>query len=101
TKIRAPRSKMAAADDVDGAAKASPLYAKYGTRVENQSAREMLAARLEQKPDVRPAEEHRQAARATGGGAGAIGDVLKRTNGRQLQREVVRGIFGLLKQSFR
>ena len=41
----APRSRMAPADDVDGAAKASPLYAKYGTRVD-ASAREMLAARI-------------------------------------------------------
>src|SRR4029079_8791794 len=64
-KIRAPRSKMAAAGDVDAAAKASPLYAKYGTRVDAQSARELLAARLAQQPaDKPPTEEHKQAARA-------------------------------------
>jgi len=39
---------MGPADDVEAAAKASPLYAKYGTRTDSQSAREMLAARLEQ-----------------------------------------------------
>jgi Helicase HerA-like C-terminal len=43
TKMRAPESRMAPADDVDGAAKASHLYATYGTRTESQSAREMLA----------------------------------------------------------
>ena len=38
---------IAGAAEGDGAAKASPLYAKYGTRSDPQSAREMLAARLE------------------------------------------------------
>ena len=52
TKMLAPRSKMAAADDVDQAAKGSPLYAKYGTRVDAQSAREMLAARVAQQADA-------------------------------------------------
>lgn len=101
TKIRTPRSKMAAAEDVDGAAKASPLYAKYGTRVDSQSAREMLAARLAQQPVAAPAEAHKQAAKAAGGGAGAIGDFLKSSTGRQIEREVVRGLFGLLKQSLK
>jgi uncharacterized protein len=102
TKIRAPRSRMAVADDVDAASKASALYAKYGTRVEAQSAREMLAARMAQQPAAAPpTEEHRKAAKAAGGGAGAIGDFLKSTTGRQLQREVVRGLFGLLSKSLK
>ena len=94
TKIRAPRSKMAAASDVDAAAKASPLFAKYGTRVDAQSARELLAARIAQPPTAgqpapAPTEEHKKAAKAAGGGAGAVGDYLKSTSGRQLQRELV------------
>ena len=102
TKIRAPRSKMAAADDVDAAAKASPLFAKYGTRVDAQSARELLAARMAQQPTAAPpTEEHKKAAKAAGGGAGAVGDFLKSTTGRQLQREVVRGLFGLLSKSLK
>jgi hypothetical protein len=102
TKIRTPRSRMAAADDVDGASKASPLYAKYGTRVDAQSAREMLAARMEQQPaTAAPTEEHKKAAKAAGGGAGAVGDFLTSTTGRQLQREVVRGLFGLLSKSLK
>jgi DNA helicase HerA-like ATPase len=100
TKIRAPRSKMQAADDVDGAAKASALFVKYGTRVDSQSAREMLAARLEQ-PGTAPTEEHKKAAKASGGGAGAIGDFLKSSTGRQIEREVVRGLFGLLSKSLK
>jgi hypothetical protein len=102
TKIRAPRSKMQAADDIDGAAKASSLFAKYGTRVDTESAREMLAARLAQaKPGDAPTEEHKKAAKASGGGAGAVGDFLKSTTGRQIEREVVRGLFGLLSKSLR
>jgi DNA helicase HerA-like ATPase len=101
TKIRAPRSKMAAASDVDGAAKASPLYAKYGTRVDAQSAREMLAARMVQQPPDKPTEEHKKAANASGGGAGAVGDFLESSTGRRLEREVVRGLFGLLSKSLK
>jgi DNA helicase HerA-like ATPase len=102
TKIRAPRSKMAAASDVDGAAKASPLYAKYGTRVDAQSAREMLAARMAQQPATAPpTEEHKKAAKAAGGGAGAVGDFLRSRTGQQLEREVVRGLFGLLSKSLK
>src|SRR5215210_4707486 len=47
TRLRAPASRIGPAPDVDGTAKASPLYAKYGTRVEAESAREKLAARME------------------------------------------------------
>ena len=49
-----PASRMGPADDVDGPAKASPLYAKYGTRVDTQSAREMLAARLAPPAEAAP-----------------------------------------------
>jgi hypothetical protein len=107
TKLPAPRSRMAPSDDVDGAAKASPLWSKYGTRTDSQSAREMLAARLEQpspppaSKSARPAapkREHKEAADATGGGTGAIGDFLNSRQGKTLQREVVRGVFGMLKK---
>ena len=54
TRLRAPASRMAPADDVDGAAKASPLFAKYGTRTDAQSAREMLAARVDAPPPRPP-----------------------------------------------
>jgi DNA helicase HerA-like ATPase len=104
TKLRAPGSRMAPADDVDGAAKASPLYAKYGTRVDSQSARELLAARLEQQAPAAPAPEpasppSKEAAGALAGGAGALGAFLQSKQGKQLEKEVVRGVFGLLKKS--
>jgi hypothetical protein len=98
---------MSPADDVDAAAKASPLWAKYGTRVDSQSARELLAARLEQaaapaeEPAAEaPAPQHKEAAGALGGGADALGTFLKSRQGKQLQKQVVRGVFGLLKKRF-
>ena len=109
---------MEPAPDVDGAAKASPLWTKYGERVDAQSARELLAGRMAgpvpsgasspTEPDLRapmervplprkPAESHR--APAPGGtGAGAIGDFLRSREGKALQRKVTRGIFGMLRK---
>ncbi|MFN2467211.1 MAG: helicase HerA-like domain-containing protein [Gaiellaceae bacterium] len=102
TRIRAPQSRMGPADDVAGAARASPLAAKYGTRVDAQSARELLAARLEQPTPVAAPppvkERHREAAKA-GGGGGGLGDFLGSRQGKQIQREVVRGVFGLLRKA--
>ena len=51
--------------------------------------------------DLPPTEEHKQAAKAAGGGAGAVGDFLKSRTGQQLEREVVRGLFGLLSKSLK
>src|SRR5919109_1026803 len=59
TKLRGPLARMAPADDVEGAAKASPLFAKYGARVDRESARELLAARMERhapEPEREPVE---------------------------------------------
>jgi DNA double-strand break repair helicase HerA and related ATPase len=109
TKLRPPMSRMAPADDVEGAAKASPLWAKYGTRVDSRSARELLAARLEQAPaetptptaTPAPANGGGDAGTALGGGAEVLGKFLKSRQGQQLEKEVVRGVFGLLKKSIR
>jgi DNA helicase HerA-like ATPase len=110
TKMAAPQSRMGPADDVDAAAKASPLWAKYGTRVDAQSAREMLAARLAEPAAVpaaaqgdggapKPTAEQQEAAGAAAGGAGAIGAFLSSRQGQAVKREVVRGVFGLLKKA--
>ena len=112
TRMLAPASKMAPAADVDGAAKASPLYAKYGTRVDAQSARELLAARPEaasaaggSEPEADKPLEHipapklpkpRRAARAPE--PGGVGDFLNSRQGKALQREVLRGMFGMLRK---
>jgi DNA helicase HerA-like ATPase len=102
TRLRPPASRMGPADDVDGLAKASPLYAKYGTRIDNRSAREILAARLEKPapptapPPVQP--RHSEAAAAAGGGVAAVGKFLTSRQGQAVERQVVRGLFGLLKK---
>jgi uncharacterized protein len=99
TKLRGPLARMTPADEVDGAAKGSPLYAKYGTRIDRDSARELLAARLEQrKPE--PAEEpvlgRKEAERREGGDP--LTDFLTSRQGKAVQREVIRGMFGLLRK---
>ena len=48
TRLAAPAASMGPAPDVEGAAKASALYARYGERLDNPSARELLEARLTQ-----------------------------------------------------
>ena len=84
TRMRPPLSRMGVADDVAGAAAASPLHAKYGTRLDSQSARELLAERLDPPP---PGEkqskptERKGAATAAGKGADAIGDFLQSSSG--------------------
>jgi len=100
TRLRAPLARMTPADDVDGAAKASPLYAKYGTKVDRASARELLAARMEQR-EPEPVEEappkRKETARSDGGGD-PLTDFLTSRQGKAMQREVIRGMFGLLRK---
>jgi hypothetical protein len=102
TRMRAPLARMGVADDVDGAAKASSLFAKYGARLDSQSAREMLAGRVDPpapgKTQDKPTERQKGAGNAVGKGADAIGDFLSSSSGRALTREVVRGVFGMLKR---
>jgi len=107
TRLRAPASRMGPADDVDGAAKASPLYAKYGERVDAESAREKLAARLEAasepaepKAKAKPRAKRERAPRAPApsGGVDALGDFLTSREGKAVQRKVLRGVFGMLKK---
>ena len=63
TRLYPPASRMAPLTDAERAAiiGASPLGPKYGERVDRESAEEMLAARLEQDPDL--VEEVRRRAR--------------------------------------
>ncbi len=119
TRVVPPASRMGPADNVAAAAQASPLWAKYGTRVDNQSAREILAARVAQQAEAAPAAaepqpaaaqhkpaaqhrpaaaEHEEAAGALAGGVAAMGAFLQSKQGKQLQKEVVRGVFGMLKK---
>jgi hypothetical protein len=104
TRMRPPLSRMGVADDVASAAGASSLHTKYGTRLDGPSAREMLAERLDPAAPAdtspRPTERQKGAGEAVGRGADAIGDFLQSSSGRALTRDVVRGMFGMLKKGF-
>jgi DNA helicase HerA-like ATPase len=108
TKMLAPSSRMGPADSVDVD---SPLKARYGERVDRESAREMLAARVAApaappaeapKPEPRmdhvplpkPLPRERRAPEPEN----PVEDFLTSRQGKALQREVVRGIFGLLRK---
>jgi uncharacterized protein len=115
TRLLGPSSSMEPAPNVDAAAKASPLWAKYGERVAAQSAREILAGRMSgakqpapAEPDLRSPMEHvppprklpdaRERPAPRGSGADAIGDFLRSREGKALQRKITRGIFGMLRK---
>jgi DNA helicase HerA-like ATPase len=104
TRLPAPASRMAPADDVVGTAKASPLWAKYGTRVDAQSAREMLAGRMTATTAPAPTPEPAAKAKRQRAPAprestpDAIGDFLRSREGKQIQRTVTRGILGMLRK---
>jgi DNA helicase HerA-like ATPase len=97
TRLLGPASSMEPFPDVAGAAEASPLWAKYGTRVDRESARERLApAPMEHVP--LPREDARRAPAPQKTGADAIGDFLRSREGKALQRKVQRGLFGMLRK---
>jgi DNA double-strand break repair helicase HerA and related ATPase len=108
TRLRAPASRIGPADDVEGAAKASPLFAKYGTRSEAESAREKLEARLDaaEEPAGDAARAPRPGRRAKAKAPAPtpsdpledLGDFLGSREGKALQRKVARGVFGMLKK---
>jgi uncharacterized protein len=104
TRMLAPASRMAPADDVDAAAKASPLYAKYGTRTDSQSARELLAARVDAaataaaEPDAPAPPPKEKAPAPSESTVEKVGEFLNSRQGKALQKQVVRGVFGMLKK---
>jgi DNA helicase HerA-like ATPase len=104
TRVRPPRSRLEPMGNVAQAAQASSLYAKYGTRIDKESARELLAERLARarEPEAEPAPKPRSTPkprpRPKGDDDGAIGDFLKSTEGRAIRREVMRTLFGLLRK---
>jgi hypothetical protein len=99
-----------AAIDVATAATASPLAAKYGTRLDRESAAEVLARRVEaapppeddSEPEPEPAPKRPRGSRPRAKKAkeptGGLTDFLSSRQGKALEREVVRGVFGLLKK---
>ena len=112
TRLRAPESLMAAADATAMGAqvKASPLFAKYAETVDRESAREILAGKLEAGAAKAEAEqaakdqpkEPKPAPKAPAGRRkqekSMVEEVVTSTTFRQVMRtaarEIVRGVFG-------
>lgn len=119
TRLRAPQSLMAPADPSAVAAivAASPGQARYGTPIDRESAREVLAARLEAgaakaaaptadptptpTPEAKPKPKPKPAPTSgakSGGAADVVHDVVTSSAFKDLvrtaAREVVRGMFG-------
>ncbi len=107
TRLYPPASRMAPLTPAERASVigASALGPKYGQLVDRESAEEILAARLEGDSDAveaareraRPAPE-RNAPRNDESLAEKVSDALGSTMARQIGREVVKGIFGMLKR---
>jgi DNA helicase HerA-like ATPase len=107
TRLYPPASRMAPLTDAERAAiiAASPLGPKYRQRVDRESAEELLAARMEHDPDL--VEEVRQKARPEAAPRARksdeslveqVSDALGSTMARTVGRELVKGIFGMLKR---
>jgi hypothetical protein len=101
TRLIPPSSRMAplTPEELQADIRSSDLLAEYGNSVDRDSAREMLARRIE-----KTAEMQVPAAPAPSSGAAKVGRVLggallgslAATVGRTVGRELVRGVFGML-----
>jgi DNA double-strand break repair helicase HerA and related ATPase len=100
TRLRGPRSSMQPSPDLEAAAGASPLAAKYGQRLDRESAAEVLAARVEAaaEPEDEPVPKPKRTAKAPKPPGDPLTDFLGSRAGRQIQREVIRGVFGMLRK---
>jgi hypothetical protein len=108
TRLIPPASRMAplSPEELQADIRQSALLAEYGTAVDRESAREMLAARMARTAP--PAVDDRAPTPVRSAGAastvdrvakvagGAMVGALTATIGRTIGREVVRGLFGLL-----
>jgi len=99
TRLRAPRSNMTAASGIARAATSSALWAKYGTRLEKETAAEVLAQRAQAATaGGEVATEQPAAPREAEPAGSALTDFLGSRQGKALQREIVRGAFSLLRK---
>ncbi|HVF31684.1 MAG TPA: helicase HerA-like domain-containing protein [Acidimicrobiales bacterium] len=111
TRLLAPQSSMAAvpAGELNAAAEADPLWARYAEEVDRDSAREKLARRLAESaaadaPDDDEAEVRRQdpprqpRAGRRRNDESPVTSFLRSREGRQLANTVARGVFSLLKK---
>jgi uncharacterized protein len=104
TRLLAPSASMKPAADIGALAKASPLQAKYGTAIDRESAYELLAKRVEAapQPEAKPAPKGEEPMTERHNGkkdpSDPLTDFLGSRQGKALQREVVRGMFSLLRK---
>ena len=100
TLLRPPSSRMGPIEpeNLKKIVEASPLRAEYAEAVDRESAREVLAARAGAAPDTASAGSQ-PAGKAAGKEtslADTVGKALSSPAGRTLQRELVRGLLGVL-----
>jgi uncharacterized protein len=108
TRLVGPRSSMSPASDLEARATSSALYAKYGTRQDPESAREKLGARMDaaarEKEAGERAEELEEAVRSgprsrePASTGNPMLDMLSSRQGQAIGKEIVRGVFGMLKK---
>ena len=111
TRLAPPRSLMAAIgpEAVASAAMADPLWAKYGTEIDRESAREKLAARLaaaaepvpEPIPEPAPEPESprpRRRRAADASDENPIVDYLTSRQGKAMVKKVTRGVLGMIRR---
>ena len=104
TRLFPPASRMAplSPDERTAIISASSIMGTYATRVDKESAEEILAARIAGDPAaVDAAREKAQPRKDDGGGdslVDKIGEAVNSKMARDLGRTVVRGIFGLLRR---
>jgi DNA helicase HerA-like ATPase len=99
TFLNPPQSMMAPAppEFVDKTMRSSPLYEKYCTPIDRESARELLARKMADIPDDEPIAKRKSSAGPKEQGVfGAVVDAIDSPLGRAIGKEVVRGVFGLL-----
>ena len=126
TRLLSPRSRMGVADNVKSTTDQSKLFPKYATRVDSESAKELLEARIAASaaaPGATPAPapipegappatgtaqapapappKAQKAAKAAKPKDSAVTDFLKSSQGKQIQNQLIRGAFGILKSKIK
>jgi DNA helicase HerA-like ATPase len=104
TRLVPPASRMAplTPEELQADIRQSPWLAEYGQAIDRESAREMLASRMQRTAPPAPTAggggqgAGKTAKTIAGVAAGAVVGALSSSIGRTIGREVVRGLFGLL-----
>jgi DNA double-strand break repair helicase HerA and related ATPase len=107
TRLFPPTSRMDPLTPAERVAtiEGSPLRPKYGERIDRESAEELLAARVagdgaraEAAREKAAPAPPREAPRSDASLLGTVGDLLGSRQGQAISKEIVRGVFGMLKK---